>query len=63
MRRHRSESVPLASLKLPSPHLSGPPLWNRLNHGQRQQLARLVGQLLARRLLTADRLEVSHDSH
>ena len=39
-----------------------PPLWDQLTHGQRQQLARLVGQLLARRLQTADRREVSHDS-
>ena len=39
-----------------------PPLWDRLTHGQRDRLARLVGRLLARRLQTADRREVSHDS-
>ena len=63
---HAQTPVPTSpppSLKWPSPHLSGPPLWDQLNPGQRQQLARLVGQLLARRLLTADRREVSHDSH
>ena len=40
MRRHRSEPVPPPSLKRPSPHPSGPPLWDQLNQGQRQQLAR-----------------------
>jgi hypothetical protein len=39
-----------------------PPLWDQLSHGQRDHLARLVGRLLARRLQTADRREVSHDS-
>ena len=39
-----------------------PPLWDQLTPGQRDHLARLVGRLLARRLLTADRREVSHDS-
>ena len=39
-----------------------PPLWAQLSHGQRDHLARLVGRLLARRLQTADRREVSHDS-
>ena len=62
MRRHRSEPIPPPSLKRPSPPSSGPPLWDQLTHGQRQQLARLVGRLLARHLLTADRREVSHDS-
>ena len=39
-----------------------PPLWDQLSHGQRDHLARLLGRLLARRLQTADRREVSHDS-
>jgi hypothetical protein len=39
-----------------------PPLWDQLTQGQRDRLARLVGRLLARRLQTADRREVSHDS-
>jgi hypothetical protein len=53
MRRHRSGPVP------PPP---GTPLWDQLTQSQRQELARLVGQLLARRLRTADRREVTHDS-
>jgi hypothetical protein len=53
---------PPPSLKRSSPHLSVPHLWDQLNQGQRQALARLVGRLLSRRLLTADRREVSHDS-
>jgi hypothetical protein len=54
---------PPPSLNRPSPQPSGPPLWDQLAQGQRQALARLVGRLLAQRLLTADRREVSHDSH
>ena len=61
MRRHRSGPVP-PNLKRTSPHLTARPLWDQLTHVQRHQLARLVGQLLARRLRTADRREVSHDS-
>jgi len=37
-------------------------LWAHLSHGQRVHRARLVGRLIARRLQTADRREVSHDS-
>ena len=40
-----------------------PPLWDQLTHGQRDHLSRLVGRLLVRHLMTADRREVSHDSH
>ena len=54
---------PPPSLKRPSPRPNGPPLWGQLTQGQRQELARLVGRLLTRVLLTAERREASHDSH
>jgi hypothetical protein len=53
---------PPPPLRRTSPHPSGPPLWDQLTQSQRQELARLVGQLLVRRLRTAERREVSHDS-
>ncbi len=54
---------PPPPLEAPAPNPSGPHLWDQLTHGQRQELARLVGRLLVRHLLTADRREASHDSH
>jgi hypothetical protein len=52
----------------PSPSRSSPaklipPLWDRLSPGQRQHLARLVGQLLARHLRPINRQEVRHEAH
>ena len=40
-----------------------PRLWDRLSPGQRQHLARLVGQLLARHLRPTNRPEVLHETH
>jgi hypothetical protein len=54
---------PPPPLNRPSPPPTAPPLWDLLTPGQRQQLARLVGRLLARRLVTADRREANHDPH
>jgi hypothetical protein len=54
---------PPPPLKRPSPRPNGPPLWDQLTQAQRQELARLVGRLLARHLRTDDRREDSHDSH
>jgi hypothetical protein len=39
-----------------------PSLWERLSPGQRQHLARLVGQLLARHLRPINRQEVRHEA-
>ena len=63
MRRTHIPTSPPPSLSRSSPAKLIPPLWDQLTHGQRDHLARLVGRLLARHLLTADRREVSHDSH
>ncbi|MGE5757157.1 MAG: hypothetical protein ACM35G_15830, partial [Planctomycetaceae bacterium] len=54
---------PPPPLNRPIPPPTGPPLWDHLTLDQRQQLARLVGRLLARRLVTADRREANHDIH
>ena len=62
MRRRTSPAVPPRSVGRENPATLIPPLWDQLTHGQREHLARLVGRLLARRLQTADRREVSHDS-
>jgi hypothetical protein len=56
-------SSPPPSVGRENPATLIPPLWEQLTHGQRDQLARLVGQLLARQFQTADRREVNHDSH
>ena len=57
---HPQQPPPLVGRENPAKLI--PPLWDQLTHGQRDHLARLVGRLLARRLQTADRREVSHDS-
>ena len=63
MRRRTSPAAPPRPWVGQNPATLIPPLWDQLTHGQREHLARLVGRLLARHLQTADRREVSHDSH
>src|SRR5262249_54551989 len=52
---------PPPPLNRPTPPPTRPPLWDQLTATQRHHLARLVGHLLARRLVTADRREADHD--